>query len=124
MKLCLLMFVFVSDCSVNPREWCKLAYWEMAKRVGPLFPVELPYINIFGGDVPYGDGLCLETLALSHHSFLSSDSIPSIYYNKSSAIEPVDNRTRHKIGLGKFCFPYLPIFKSTKTKYSQIKTFT
>ncbi|XP_018321309.1 mothers against decapentaplegic homolog 6 [Agrilus planipennis] len=57
------------DSSRNPREWCKLAYWELAKRVGPLFPVELPYVNVFWGDVPYADGLCLETLALSQHSF-------------------------------------------------------
>ncbi|RZC39771.1 MH2 domain containing protein [Asbolus verrucosus] len=46
----------------NPFEWCKLAYWELAQRVGPLYPVDNPAVNIFG-KVPYGDGLSLETLA-------------------------------------------------------------
>ncbi|EEZ99343.2 daughters against dpp [Tribolium castaneum] len=50
------------DSLRNPSEWCRLAYWELAQRVGPLFPVEAPAVNVFG-DVPYCDGLSLETLA-------------------------------------------------------------
>uniref|UniRef100_A0A1Y1KHV7 Mothers against decapentaplegic homolog n=1 Tax=Photinus pyralis TaxID=7054 RepID=A0A1Y1KHV7_PHOPY len=70
------------DSLMNPREWCKLAYWEMAQRVGPLYPVEMPSVNVFG-DIPFGDGLCLKTLAL--HSFSPPDPVC---------------RTRCKIGLG------------------------
>nr|CAD7412309.1 unnamed protein product [Timema cristinae] len=29
------------------RGWCKLAYWELATRVGRLFSVELPSVNVF-----------------------------------------------------------------------------
>ncbi|XP_022920684.1 mothers against decapentaplegic homolog 6 [Onthophagus taurus] len=42
--------------------WCQLAYWERRKRVGRLFPVELPYVNIFW-DVPYGDGISIKELS-------------------------------------------------------------
>ncbi|XP_045476675.1 mothers against decapentaplegic homolog 6 isoform X2 [Harmonia axyridis] len=66
----------------NTLSWCKLAYWEMGQRVGPLYPVEQPAVNVFG-QVPYGDGLSLETLA--RHSFSPPDSV---------------TRTRDKIGLG------------------------
>ncbi|XP_056641424.1 mothers against decapentaplegic homolog 6-like [Diorhabda carinulata] len=69
--------------SVNPQEWCRLAYWELSNRVGPLFPVERPDVNIFG-KVSHPDGLSLETLA--QHSF----SPPK------SAVE----KARCKIGLG------------------------
>ncbi|KAL3280303.1 hypothetical protein HHI36_017792, partial [Cryptolaemus montrouzieri] len=68
--------------SSNSTTWCKLAYWEMGQRVGPLYPVEHPAVNVFG-QVPYGDGLSLETLA--RHSFSPPDSV---------------TRTRDKIGLG------------------------
>ncbi|KAJ8970920.1 hypothetical protein NQ314_000970 [Rhamnusium bicolor] len=67
---------------MNPLEWCNLAYWELSQRVGPPFPVEPPAVNVFG-DVPYGDGLNLETLA--QHSFSPPESV---------------RRTRCKIGLG------------------------
>lgn len=70
------------DSNANNDVWCKLAYWEMGKRVGPLYPVELPAVNVFG-KVAYGDGLSLETLA--QHSFSPPDSV---------------TRTRDKIGLG------------------------
>ncbi|XP_060526477.1 mothers against decapentaplegic homolog 6 [Cylas formicarius] len=47
----------------NPLEWCKVAYWELQERVGPLFPVEPRAVNVFG-HVPYGmDGLSLEALS-------------------------------------------------------------
>lgn len=55
----------------------------MAQRVGPLFPVEFPSLNIFG-DIPFGDGISLKTLA--QHSFSPPDSV---------------SKTRCKIGLGK-----------------------
>ncbi|PSN58397.1 hypothetical protein C0J52_02813 [Blattella germanica] len=38
------------------REWCKLAYWELTTRVGRLFSVELPAVNVFTS-LPHGDGL-------------------------------------------------------------------
>lgn len=50
----------------NPHEWCKLAYWEMARRVGRLFAVESNFVNIFGdagGSAAPVEGLCLHTLA-------------------------------------------------------------
>ncbi|XP_069674969.1 mothers against decapentaplegic homolog 6 [Periplaneta americana] len=65
------------------REWCKLAYWELATRVGRLFSVELPAVNVFTS-LPHGDGLCLSTLA--QHTY-------------SPPHESV-RRTRAKIGLG------------------------
>ncbi|CAG9818030.1 unnamed protein product [Phaedon cochleariae] len=68
---------------MNSSEWCKLAYWELSERVGPLFPVEPPAVNVFG-DVPHPDGLNLETLA--QHSF--------------SPPESSVQKTRCKIGLG------------------------
>ncbi|XP_066246085.1 mothers against decapentaplegic homolog 6 [Euwallacea similis] len=52
------------ESAMNRPEWCTLAYWEHQHRVGPLFPVEPNYVNIFGS-VPYGlDGLSLEALGL------------------------------------------------------------
>lgn len=65
-------------------EWCKLAYWELSQRVGRLYPVVHPYINVFWNQ-PFGDGLCLETLAQSSNIQLVPDSV---------------KRTRKKIGLG------------------------
>ncbi|KAK7794292.1 hypothetical protein R5R35_007678 [Gryllus longicercus] len=44
------------------RAWCRLAYWELAVRVGRLFAVEAPSVDVFGA-APRGDGLCLSTLA-------------------------------------------------------------
>jgi hypothetical protein len=70
------------------REWCKLAYWELATRVGRLFSVELPAVNVFT-TLPHGDGLCLTTL--TQHAF-------------SPPHESV-RRTRSKIGLGKYSPP-------------------
>lgn len=65
------------------RGWCKLAYWELATRVGRLFSVEPPAVNVFTS-LPHGDGLCLATL--TQHTFPPpSESV---------------RRTRAKIGLG------------------------
>ncbi|KAK9737557.1 MH2 domain [Popillia japonica] len=64
------------------RWWCKLAYWEMTKRVGRQFPVEKPFINIFW-DIPYGDGLSVKEL--SHCCNTCSEEV---------------SRARRKIGLG------------------------
>ncbi|XP_063216781.1 mothers against decapentaplegic homolog 6 [Bacillus rossius redtenbacheri] len=66
------------------REWCKLAYWELATRVGRLFSVEVPAVNVFAS-LPRGDGLCLATLARSLSPVPPHDSV---------------RRTRAKIGLG------------------------
>ncbi|XP_063926160.1 mothers against decapentaplegic homolog 6 isoform X2 [Zophobas morio] len=60
------------DSFRNPSEWCRLAYWELAQRVGPLYPVEAPAVNVFG-DVPYCDGLSLETL--SQHNCNAPESV-------------------------------------------------
>lgn len=73
------------------REWCTLAYWELAGRVGRLYPVEPSTVNVFDS-LHDGDGLCLATLAENH--------------NASPAVQ----RTRSKIGLGKFLkFPSIYI---------------
>ncbi|ERL87270.1 hypothetical protein D910_04666, partial [Dendroctonus ponderosae] len=67
----------------NRQKWCKLAYWELQERVGPLFPVEHQHVNVFG-NVSYGlDGLCLTTLGPQNPK-------------ESEA----SRKTRAKIGLG------------------------
>lgn len=68
------------------REWCRLAYWELAARVGRQYPVEDRALNVFSGPLR-GDGLCLETLA-------------------QGATTSPDNvvKTRAKIGQGKLYF--------------------
>lgn len=83
--ICLFLFYFL-DSTRNPREWCKLAYWEMAQRVGSPFPVEQPYVNVFG-NIPIGDGFSLDALTQCNNN--ASDSV---------------TRTRCKIGLGKHNF--------------------
>lgn len=58
------MFIFsyyLTDSS-STRGWCQLAYWELAQRVGRLFPVEDPHVNVFS-EQSRVDGLCLTTLA-------------------------------------------------------------
>lgn len=78
-------FLFFISGEAGEREWCKLAYWELATRVGRLFSVELPEVNVFTS-LPHGDGLCLATL--TEHTFPPpNDSV---------------RRTRAKIGLGKY----------------------
>lgn len=68
------------------RPWCQLAYWELADRVGRLYPVQGRFINVSSAVEPAQthQGLCLETLA---NSKLSPSTV---------AVE----RTRAKIGLG------------------------
>lgn len=63
--------------------WCQLAYWEQSQRVGRLFPVENPAVNIFA-EQTRGDGLCLTTLAMQ----------------RLSATPDVVLKARQKIGLG------------------------
>lgn len=68
----------------------------MAQRVGQLFPVEQPYVNVFG-DIHHGDGFSLH--ALTQYSYNTPESV---------------SRTRCKIGLGKtlvcFCKIKMPKF--------------
>ncbi|XP_050297225.1 mothers against decapentaplegic homolog 6 isoform X2 [Anthonomus grandis grandis] len=67
----------------NRQEWCKLAYWELQERVGPLFPVEPNHLDVFG-EVPCGpDGVCLDTLGLQNEKQTDAS-----------------RKTRAKIGLG------------------------
>lgn len=90
------MFFLVADSFRNPSEWCRLAYWELAQRVGPLYPVEAPAVNVFG-DVPYCDGLSLETLSQQN----------------CNAPESV-RHGRCKIGLGVYMSLILKIFPPKK----------
>lgn len=92
----------VAGSALGPKVWCQLAYWELAQRVGPLFPVELPSVNVFGEDV-YGSGLCLETLA--QHSFSPPESVC---------------RTRSKIGLGELLKKKPP--PQTRNRFSSVVT--
>ncbi|KAG8238983.1 hypothetical protein J437_LFUL005040 [Ladona fulva] len=66
------------------REWCKLAYWELGTRVGKLYPVEFPAVNVFTAR-SRGEGWCLKTLA---------------DHNSPSPTDGSVRRTRSKIGLG------------------------
>ncbi|XP_065371095.1 uncharacterized protein Dad [Calliphora vicina] len=73
-------------CSPN---WCEVAYWEMAQRVGERYPADTPTINIFS-DKPnastgdHKDGMCLKELI-----------------EKRTTPSPDDVQyTRQKIGLG------------------------
>ncbi|XP_076032264.1 daughters against dpp [Oratosquilla oratoria] len=63
--------------------WCQVAYWEERNRVGRLYPVRTPTLNILG-DTPHGDGLSLATLATQA---------------QTPPTDPI-KRTRDKIGLG------------------------
>lgn len=64
-----------------------MAYWELSQRVGRLFPVENPAVNVFA-EQPRGDGLCLTTLAMQ----------------RLSATPDAVLKARQKIGLGKVFF--------------------
>merc|ERR1719228_259558 len=66
--------------------WCTLAYWEERTRVGRLFQVRSPGVEVFSQlprPSPLGDALCLATLAANN-------------------LKPSEStlRTREKIGLG------------------------
>lgn len=71
------------------RPWCQLAYWELADRVGRLYEVRGPYINVSAAAEPSNQGLCLATLA-NHAPPRPAGTAPAL------AVE----RTRTKIGLG------------------------
>uniref|UniRef100_A0A8D0F3A8 Mothers against decapentaplegic homolog n=1 Tax=Strix occidentalis caurina TaxID=311401 RepID=A0A8D0F3A8_STROC len=84
----LLFFLFFS-CSVDSQvlqdsgdrsHWCVVAYWEEKMRVGRLYSVQEPSLDIFY-DLPQGNGFCL--------GHLNSD-------NKSQLVQKV----RSKIGYG------------------------
>lgn len=85
-EYCRYLFFLIAGPTNGQLGWCQLAYWEMGKRVGPLYPVDQPALNVFG-NVPHGDGISLHTLAQNNHS------PPEVVC-----------RTRNKIGLGKFLF--------------------
>ncbi|XP_014370182.1 mothers against decapentaplegic homolog 6 [Papilio machaon] len=66
-------------------EWCRLAYWELARRVGRQHGVRVRAVDVFGGDAAPGrHGLCLDAL-----------------HARNDAPQPEQVRkTRAKIGLG------------------------
>lgn len=68
-----------NGCVRGPH-WCTVAYWELRQRVGRLYLVHEPYVNIFQS-LPQGDGLSLELL------------------QKDAETESV-KRTRDKVGIG------------------------
>lgn len=76
--------IFFFNLEKSSSGWCQLAYWEQSQRVGRLFPVENPAVNIFA-EQTRGDGLCLTTLAMQ----------------RLSATPDVVLKARQKIGLGK-----------------------
>lgn len=81
---CLSLFINLEKSSSG---WCQLAYWEQSQRVGRLFPVENPAVNIFA-EQTRGDGLCLTTLAMQ----------------RLSATPDVVLKARQKIGLGTYIY--------------------
>ncbi|XP_041988942.1 mothers against decapentaplegic homolog 6 [Aricia agestis] len=67
-------------------EWCRLAYWELARRVGRQFGVRVRAVDVFGG----GGGAC----GSGRHG-LCLDALDT----KEPQVEQV-RKTRAKIGLG------------------------
>ena len=61
--------------------WCRIAYWEMKNRIGPIFDAHLPCINIFEY-LPQGHGLCLSLLRQGENerTFSSSKILDSFGY--------------------------------------------
>ncbi|XP_017054199.1 mothers against decapentaplegic homolog 6 [Drosophila ficusphila] len=75
-----------NDHNINSAEWCQIAYWEMAHRVGEFFHARTKAVNIYtdgivGSD---GDSMCLRDLA------------PAAKQNHSELVQI----TRQKVGLG------------------------
>lgn len=68
------------------KEWCRLAYWELARRVGSQYGVRPRAVDVFGGSGPSVErkGLCLDDL---------SDVV-------DMPITDQVRKTRSKIGLG------------------------
>ncbi|XP_052126414.1 mothers against decapentaplegic homolog 6-like [Frankliniella occidentalis] len=73
----------------GPGSWCQLKYWELADRVGRLYEVQNPYVNVSSAAEPANQGLCLATLAQQAPSRPAGSPL-------ARAVE----RTRAKIGLG------------------------
>lgn len=84
----LFVFVYIRT-EKSSSSWCILAYWEQSQRVGRLFHVENPAVNIFAEKFA-GDGLCLSTLAMQ----------------RVNATPDAVLKARQKIGLGKFCLTF------------------
>lgn len=51
--------IAVDDKITQP--WCRITYWEMKNRIGPIYNAFSPYVNVFE-DLPQGSGLCLSLL--------------------------------------------------------------
>jgi len=43
------------------KSWCTVAYWELRQRVGPLYVVRQPHVDVFS-ELVLGSGLCLSQL--------------------------------------------------------------
>lgn len=57
----------ISRNTINDGYWCKLAYWEHRARVGCLYAVHEPSVQIFS-DLPKGNGFCLGHLGIGARS--------------------------------------------------------
>ncbi|NWH79907.1 SMAD6 protein, partial [Piaya cayana] len=57
----------LSRSTTKDAYWCKLAYWEHRTRVGRLYAVHEPSVNVFG-ELPRGNGFCLGQLPAAHRS--------------------------------------------------------
>ncbi|XP_069506288.1 mothers against decapentaplegic homolog 6-like [Ambystoma mexicanum] len=57
----------ISRNTIKDGYWCKLAYWEHRARVGRLYAVHEPSVQIFS-DLPKGSGFCLDHLDAEVHS--------------------------------------------------------
>ena len=66
------------------RSWCTVAYWELRQRVGPLYTVRQPYVDVFS-ELVLGSGLCLSQL----HSTAAGGNVDAAVL-----------RARRKIGAG------------------------
>lgn len=70
-----------SDDDVDCRSWCTVAYWELRQRVGPLYAVRQPHVDVFS-ELVLGSGLCLSQL------------------QSAAAVDASVLRARRKIGAG------------------------
>jgi len=64
------------------RSWCTVAYWELRQRVGPLYIVRQPHVDVFS-ELVLGSGLCLSQL-----------------HSTAAHVEAGVLRARRKIGAG------------------------
>ncbi|KAJ0177528.1 hypothetical protein K1T71_006401 [Dendrolimus kikuchii] len=80
-------------------EWCRLAYWELAQRVGRQFGVRGRAVDVFGGGGGAGGaarrGLCLDALAPDAPAGPTAPAAPT-----APAHQEQVRKTRAKIGLG------------------------